>query len=82
MTGAMPAPQWPSRRAGGVTGTVVSFDAQRGVGTVTDQVGAELFFHCTAITDGSRRIDVGQSVSFVVRPTHRGLLEARHVEKR
>jgi cold shock CspA family protein len=72
---------WPTDRAGRI-GTVATFDAERGVGTVADASGAELFFHCTAITDGSRQIDVGQPVSFVVGPTHRGLLEARQVDKR
>jgi cold shock CspA family protein len=82
MTGATGAPHWPSAGGPCVTGTVVSFDTERGVGVVADGAGAELTFHCAAITDGSRQIEVGRSVSFVVRPTHRGLLEARRVEKR
>jgi cold shock CspA family protein len=73
---------WPVRRSPGVTGTVASFDAERGVGTVADADGTTFFFHCSAITDGTRLIDVGQPVAFVVRPAHRGVLEARAVEKR
>jgi cold shock CspA family protein len=77
-----PTEWWPVRRVPGVTGSVTSFDAERGVGTVTDSHGTAFFFHCSAITDGTRLIDVGQPVAFVVRPAHRGLLEARAVEKR
>jgi cold shock CspA family protein len=77
-----PAEWWPARRGAAVTGTVASFDAERGLGTVADEEGTELSFHCSAITDGTRQIDVGQPVTFVVRPTHRGLLEARAVQKR
>ena len=73
---------WPARRAASTEGRVVSFDAERGVGVVADGDGRELFFHCTAIADGSRQIEVGRAVSFVVAPGHRGLLEARAVEKR
>jgi cold shock CspA family protein len=82
MTTEAPGSHWPVARRVGVTGTVVSFDAARGVGVVADAAGAELPFHCSAITDGSREIDVGRPVSFVVRPTHGGRLEARRVEKR
>ena len=76
------APVWPAGRGAPVTGTVASFDAERGVGTVADEAGTELFFHCSAITDGTRQIDVGQPVTYLVRPGQRGLLEARAVEKR
>jgi len=76
------AARWPSVDARLVTGTVASFDDARGVGTVADDGGGELFFHCSEIADGSRQIEVGRPVSFVVSPGHRGRLEARHVEKR
>jgi len=65
-----------------VTGTVTAFDAHRGLGTVVDEAGSELPFHCTAITDGSRRIEVGARVSFVVVPGHLGRMEARDLEPR
>jgi cold shock protein len=58
-------------------GTVVEFDADRGLGTVDVADGTALPFHCTAIADGSRRIDPGTRVTFVVVPGHLGRLEAR-----
>ncbi len=63
------------------TGTVAAFDEHRGIGTVRAADGRELFFHCTAITDGSRRIDVGTPVVFTVVPGHRGQWEAAEVER-
>jgi cold shock CspA family protein len=57
-------------------GTVTAFDTDRGLGTVTDTQSVALDFHCTAIADGSRDIAVGTEVEFVVRPGHRGRLEA------
>lgn len=73
-----------------LSGRVTSFDARRGLGTVTvadadaeadadakADADAEAYdFHATAIIDGSRRIDPGTEVSFVVRPGHRGRYEA------
>ena len=82
MAEARPAELWPARRGAPVTGTVASFDAERGLGTVADEEGNVLTFHCSAITDGTRQIDVGQPVTYLVRPGQRGLLEARAVEKR
>jgi cold shock CspA family protein len=57
---------------------VTSFDARRGLGTVTSaDADSEVYdFHATAIIDGSRRIDPGTEVSFVVRLGHRGRYEA------
>jgi cold shock CspA family protein len=62
-------------------GSVASFDPERGVGTLRSADGAELFFHCTAIADGSRQIEVGTAVTFVIEPGHRGLIEARRLER-
>jgi cold shock CspA family protein len=62
------------------TGTVVDFDEHRGYGTVRAADGRELFFHCTAIADGSRRIAVGTQVVFTVVPGHRGAWEADGVQ--
>ncbi|MHB1139149.1 MAG: hypothetical protein ACYC2O_09355 [Microthrixaceae bacterium] len=45
-------------------GTVVDFDDDRGLGTVRDEDGATHPFHCTAIADGSRHIDVGTTVRY------------------
>ena len=65
-------------------GTVVAFDEHAGhglVGTDDARTGA-LFFHCTAITDGTRRIDVGADVAFDVVPGHLGRWEAADVRPR
>ncbi len=45
-------------------GTVTAFDAEVGWGEITAIDGAVLGFHCIAIADGTRRIDVGAAVSF------------------
>ena len=68
----------PVPSAGPHLGRVASFDAGRGLGTVADDAGARhTEFHATAIADGSRRIEPGTEVSFVVPPGHRGRYEAR-----
>lgn len=63
------------------TGTVVEFDAERGLGAVREDTGAELPFHCTALVDGSRSVAVGTRVTFVTAAGHRGLIEARGLVK-
>ena len=60
-----------------VTGTISMFDAERGLGTVTDDDGHELPFHCTAVADGSRQIAVGTKVAFTTSAGHLGRVEAR-----
>lgn len=62
-----------------VVGDVADFDEDRGLGTIEYGMGRTLPFHCTAITDGSRRIDVGAVVAFVVTPGRLGRLEAHSV---
>jgi cold shock CspA family protein len=62
------------------SGSVTGFDDPRGWGEVTGTDGRVFPFHCTAITDGSRTIDVGTPVTFVVAAGHGGHLEARSVE--
>jgi len=58
-------------------GTVVVFDETAGYGTVAADDGTgEWFFHCTAIADGSRTIEVGARVTFDVVPGHLGRWEA------
>jgi cold shock CspA family protein len=57
-------------------GRVSAFDEPRGLGSVTDRAGAEYPFHCTAIADGSRTIEVGTEVAFRVAPGHLGRMEA------
>ncbi len=46
-------------------GHVAEFDEDRGLGIVEYGPGRRLPFHCTAITDGSRRIEDGTVVAFV-----------------
>jgi cold shock CspA family protein len=62
------------------TGVVVAFDEHRGCGTVRAADGRELFFHCTAIADGTRQVAVGGEVVFVVVPGHGGQWEAADVK--
>lgn len=47
-------------------GTVSAFDAQVGLGEVVSEAGATYPFHCIAIADGTRRIEVGVGVTFEI----------------
>jgi len=58
------------------TGVVMDFDDTKGWGTVRADGGAEHFFHCTAIADGTRTILVGAKVSFDIVPGRGGRWEA------
>jgi cold shock CspA family protein len=49
-------------------GTVVEFDAHRGLGVIEAPDGTRLDFHCTRIADGSRSVPVGEPVRFTVVP--------------
>lgn len=49
-------------------GTVVSFDAPRGLGVVVDDAGTDFPFHCTAIADGTRTVEPGTRVRFEIAP--------------
>ncbi len=73
VAGALP----PGRRERPLTGTVAAFDRARGLGTVVDATGRELAFHATAVADGTRSIEPGTEVLFVVVAGHGGRLEAR-----
>ncbi len=64
------------------TGTVVAFDEHKGCGTVRAADGRELFFHCTAIADGTRTIPVASEVSFEVVAGHLGQWEADRLTPR
>ncbi len=57
-------------------GTVVEFSFDRGLGRVRDVDGVEWPFHCTAIADGSRQIELNAEVSFEVVAGHHGQREA------
>lgn len=67
-------------------GRVERFDRRSGLGVVVEQEptggGAPRShgFHSTAVRDGSRDIEVGREVSFVVVPGRRGRWEATLVE--
>jgi cold shock CspA family protein len=63
-------------------GTVVAFDADKGWGTVRGEDGVEHFFHCTAVADGSRTIDVGAAVHYEVVPGRLGRWEATALRPR
>lgn len=65
---------------GRATGTVVAFDEDAGLGTVAEDGGPEHPFHCTAIADGTRTIEVGARVRYRVAAGLLGRWEARSVE--
>lgn len=46
------------------SGTVTAFNDAHGLGEITDSASVVWPFHCVSIADGSRTIDVGQSVKF------------------
>jgi cold shock CspA family protein len=74
----------PSRADAGVPfgpgrGTVVTFDDPRGLGVVRSDDGIELRFHCTAIADGTRTVDVGTAVTYRVAPGRLGRWEAADI---
>jgi cold shock CspA family protein len=63
--------------AGPVHGRVATFDEPEGYGTVAaDDPAGQWFFHCTAIADGTRSIEVGAEVVFEVVAGHLGRFEA------
>jgi CspA family cold shock protein len=61
------------------TGVVESFDDPRGLGAVRSDDGDVLPFHCTAIADGSRTIEVGKPVRFTIVAGRSGRWEAAHI---
>jgi cold shock CspA family protein len=63
------------------TGVVAEFDEPRGLGVIRGDDGADVPFHCTAIADGSRTVETGRRVRFVVVPGLLGRWEASGIEK-
>ena len=63
-------------------GSVAEFDGGKGFGTVRGDDGQDYFFHCTAIADGTRSIEVGTAVEFDVVAGHLGRYEAAGVNPR
>ena len=61
---------------GAQQGSVVEFDDPRGLGTVRSLAGVDYPFHCTAVADGTRTIEVGTDVTFSVAPGRLGRWEA------
>jgi CspA family cold shock protein len=59
-------------------GLVTDFDDARGLGTI-ESAGRTYPFHCTQISDGTRTIAVGTSVTFEVEPGDLGRWEATAV---
>jgi len=45
-----------------ISGVVTAFDDIRGEGVVTSDAGTDFYFHCVALADGTRRIEVGARV--------------------
>ena len=61
-------------------GRVSTFDEHRGLGEIAADDGVVFPFHCTAIADGTRSIEVGVEVQFEVVPGRLGRWEAARVE--
>lgn len=59
-------------------GTVASFEPD-GWGVIHDTDGFDHGFHSTAVSDGSRTIDVGTDVRFDLAPGRQGRWEATSV---
>ena len=66
----------PIASLGTRTGTVASFDDDRGLGEIAGDDGTTYHFHCTGIADGSRTIDEGTPVRFDVIAGRLGRWEA------
>lgn len=70
--------RWPEWRRS-LAGVVEEFDGHRGLGTVATAGGERYRFHCTAVADGSRHVEVGVAVRFSLAGAHGGTVEARDV---
>ena len=62
-------------------GTVIMFDQDRAIGVVTLDVGGEVEFHSTALSDQSRIVATGTRVAVEVVPWHSGSQHCREVVK-
>jgi len=72
-------PANPVRTRQPVPARVTEFDGDAGLGAVVTDDGRTLPFHCTAIADGTRRIDVGRRVVCLVAAGHLGRIEATNL---
>lgn len=57
-------------------GTVDTFDSHACLGTIVDSAERRWPFQCTSLVDGSREVDPGTPVTFVVARRHGGTFEA------
>ena len=64
-----------------MNGVVSEWDEHGGYGTIRADDGQELFFHCTALVDGTRTTAVGQHVTFEIVPGRLGRWEAAEITK-
>lgn len=64
-----------------LSGTVVAFDREVGLGDVRADDGTMFGFHCVEIADGSRDIEVGSVVTFELMSKF-GRYEAARVTRR
>ncbi|MBG1269062.1 cold-shock protein [Nostoc sp. WHI] len=55
------------------TGTVKSFDDEKGFGFITSQSGDDVFVHSKSIQDEFKSLKEGQVVSFIVTMGQKGL---------
>jgi cold shock CspA family protein len=60
---------------------VAEFDEARGLGTITADDGTARPFHCTAIADGTRTIEVATPVTYEVVAGPMGRWEASAISK-
>lgn len=60
-------------------GVVVAYDDHVGWGIVRGTSGIDLGFHCTALADGSRTIEVGVDVAYRIVPNGPGRWEATSI---
>lgn len=58
------------------SGSVLAFSEAAGLGEVVAPDGTRYPFHCVAVADGTRWVEVGAEVTFVVRPGLLGRWEA------
>ena len=62
-------------------GIVKWFNAEKGFGFITQEDGADVFAHFSALqSDGFKTLDEGQAVTFEVEEGQRGL-QATNIEK-
>jgi cold shock CspA family protein len=62
-----------------LVGVVTKFDEARGDGLITGDTGELFYFHCVALRDGSRHVDVGTRVSAQRSVGHLGEDEATDI---